>query len=30
MGDRLAMFPWRTPAHLADGNQYGSYYPAIP
>lgn len=27
MGDRLAMFPWRTPAHLADGNQYGSYYP---
>ena len=27
MGDRLAMFPWRTTAHLADGNQYGSYYP---
>ncbi len=27
MGDRLAMFPWRTPAHLADGNQYGAYYP---
>lgn len=27
MGDWLAMFPWRTPAHLADGNQYGAYYP---
>ena len=27
MGDRLAMFGWRTAAHRVDGNQLGAYYP---